>query len=400
MNILIIEQDLRVSGSSQGIISRSFLSKLRISYPDSKIDVVYFKTSDRDDRLDLLPVNEIKTHILKIKVPFFTKFVNRFYWRLFHVSLNQLYINKVYNSYITNIKHEEYDHIFIRSAGLNYETILASRNLPILKKAIINFHEPYPDFWCAGATKKLSSLDLFKIKEMLDVVEQAKSCMATDFLAKDLEFLYGSRKPFYKMPHQYCDKVFDFSDKSMAFKKEKNVTISYHGALQFGRNIDILLDIYKVLLKKYPYLAKETEFVLRLKSSEFNRIKNKYLDTKNIRVLEGVNFSNSAYEQKFLTDINIILENGPVYCSVLLGKIPLIASIDKPFFSLSPQNSEMNTIVKNKDYVASYENSKEIEIKFKNCLDHVINNVEFINPFGNYFSDEAFKKRVDEIIKN
>ena len=40
MKFLVVEQDLRVSGTSQGVISRSFLAKLRIAYPKSVIDVV------------------------------------------------------------------------------------------------------------------------------------------------------------------------------------------------------------------------------------------------------------------------------------------------------------------------------------------------------------------------
>ncbi len=43
IKFLVIEQDLRVSGTSQGIISRSFLGKLRKAYPDAIIDVVYLK---------------------------------------------------------------------------------------------------------------------------------------------------------------------------------------------------------------------------------------------------------------------------------------------------------------------------------------------------------------------
>ena len=36
---LIVEQDLRVSGTSQGIISRSFIAKLRMAHPNAIIDV-------------------------------------------------------------------------------------------------------------------------------------------------------------------------------------------------------------------------------------------------------------------------------------------------------------------------------------------------------------------------
>ena len=87
MRFLVIVQDLRVSGTSEGIVSRSFIAKLRKTYSKSVIDSVYIAHTDTEDRLDLLPVDTIKKHIVNTKVPFWTLFWNRFYWRLFHVSL-------------------------------------------------------------------------------------------------------------------------------------------------------------------------------------------------------------------------------------------------------------------------------------------------------------------------
>lgn len=399
MRFLVIEQDLRVSGTSQGIISRSFLAKLRIVYPVSIIDVVYLKQYASEDQLDLLPVDSIKEHILDLRIPFFTKWLNKVYWRLFHVSLKERYIHKVYGSYIGKIDYLKYDHIFIRSAGLNCETILGSIDLPILKKAIINFNEPYPMFWCAGATIKLNNLDLFRMKQMQNVVEQAKGCMGTYFLSRDMQFLYGSRKQFYTLPHQYVENVFDLKDKSQAFVKTKKVIIAYYGALQFGRNIDILLDCYKELIEENNTYKENTEFVLRLKSSEVIRLRKKYAATENIRLLESVNFSNAAYEQKYLSDINILLENGPIYCSILLGKAPLLAAIEKPIFSLSPSSSEMRNIVKDERFIANYNDKEEMKNKLENLIVGSLNNEKYCNPFGDYFSDENFKKFVDEIIK-
>ncbi len=341
MKFLVIEQDLRVSGTSQGIISRSFLAKLRIAYPESIIDVVYLKHHPSDDQLDLLPVDSIETHVLNLKIPLIIKWVNKIYWRLFHVSLKERYIHKIYGSYIAKIDYKKYDHIFIRSTGLDYEAILGSINLPILNKAIINFHEPYPTFWCAGSISRLSNLELFRMKQMQRVVEQAKGCMGTHFLARDMQFLYGSRKHFYTLPHQYVENVFDLKDKSQVIEKSKKVTITYHGAIQFGRNIDVLLDCYRELIENNSIYKENTEFVLRLKSAEVYRLRKTYSEVKNIKLLESVNFSSSAYEQKFLSDINILLENGPIYCSVLLGKVPFLATIEKPIFSLSPNSSEM-----------------------------------------------------------
>ena len=160
MKFLIIEQDLRVSGSSQGVISRSFLAKLRTAYPNSIIDVLYLKHQSSDDQLHLLPVNHIETHVLNLKIPFFTKLLNKFYWRLFHESLNERYVHKEYASYIAKVKYELYDHIFIRSAGIQHEMILATYNLPILKKAIVNFHDPYPLPWYVGSQNKLKHVQV------------------------------------------------------------------------------------------------------------------------------------------------------------------------------------------------------------------------------------------------
>ena len=88
IKFLVIEQDLRVSGTSQGVISRSFLAKLRMAYPNAIIDVLYLKHHESEDCLDLLPIDSIVTHVLNLKIPFFTKWYNKLYWRLFNISLN------------------------------------------------------------------------------------------------------------------------------------------------------------------------------------------------------------------------------------------------------------------------------------------------------------------------
>lgn len=400
MKFLVIEQDLRVSGTSQGIISRSFLAKLRTSYPNSIIDVVYIKTTHSEDELHLLPVDHIETHVLNLKTSFLTNWLNKIYWRIYHLTLIELSTHKKFRDVIAAIDYKKYDHIFIRSSGLDHESLLASDGLPILKNAIINFHEPYPVFWCAGIIKKIENLDLFRMKKMNKVVQQAKTCMGTHLLAKDMQFLYGSRKKFYTMPHQYDESVFDLKDNKAVFTKNKKVALTYHGALQFGRDLDIVLDCYKELIEENVTYKENTEFVLRLKSSEIARLKRKYDNIDNFRILEGVNFSNSLYEQKHLCDINILLENGPLYCSVLLGKIPVLASIDKPIFSLSPENSEMRLILKDQKYIANYNNKAEIKEKLENLIIGRLNNEAYINPFNDYFSNENFKILLDKILSN
>lgn len=399
MKFLIVEQDLRVWGTSQGIISRSFLAKLRTAYPESVIDVVYIKQSPSEDDLHLLPINSIKTHIVNLKTPFFTKWFNKIYWRLFHKSLAVEHIHKMYAAIIATIEYQNYDHIFIRSAGIDHELILATKDLPILKKAIVNFHDPYPLFWYAGTKSELTNLELFKFKKMHVVVSQAKTCMSSAlFMAEDLQYLYGSRKKIYHLPHQYDASVFDLSDVSTVLKKNKKVLISYHGAIMFGRNIEILLDAYIDLIENNTIYKDNTELILRLKCVDLIAMSKKYSEITNIQVLSITSFSNSCFEQTYEADINIILENGPIYSNTLVGKAPFLASIGKPIFVLAPERSEMRSILKDNQYIASYSDAAEIKNKLENLIQSRLNANEAEHPFGDYFSNENFKIQLDTIL--
>ncbi|MBX9807987.1 MAG: hypothetical protein K2X95_09345 [Flavobacteriaceae bacterium] len=399
MKFLVIEQDLRVSGTSQGIISRSFLAKLRIAYPHSIIEVVYLKHRPSDDQLDLLPVDSIETYFLNHEIPFFTKWINKIYWRLFHVSLTKNHVDKVYGSYIAKIDYKKYDHIFIRSAGLDHETILGAKDLPILKKAIVNFHDPYPLFWYAGSTSVLTNLELFKLKEMYEVVTKAKTCMSSaSLMAEDMQSLYGCRKRFYNLPHQFSESVFDLSDVSTVLKKKKKITISYHGAIQFGRNADILLDAYQELVERNAVYKENTEFVLRLNGQQNQRLREKYSKIDTISILDTVNFSNSCNEQMHEADINIILENGPLYCNILVGKAPFLAAIRKPVLCISPIRSELRNIIKDKRFIASCNDKEEIKQKLENLIVNRLNSNEPVDSFGDYFSDENFKIMLDKVL--
>lgn len=399
MKFLVIEQDLRVWGTSQGIISRSFLAKLRIAYPHSIIDVVYLKQDASEDRLDLLPVDSIESFVLDLKIPFFTKWFNKIYWRLFHVSLSKRHINQVYGAYIGKIDYQKYDHIFIRSAGIAHETILGAKDLPILKKAIVNFHDPYPLFWYAGSKSALTNLELFRLKEMYEVVTQAKTLMSSaSLMSEDLQSLYGSRKKFHTLPHQYSESVFDLSDISTVLKKNKKITISYHGAIQFGRNIEVLLDAYQELVENNIVYKENTEFVLRLKGIDLKKLAEKYSQIPNIIVLYALDFSNSSNEQMHEADINIILENGPLYCNILVGKAPFLAAIRKPILSISPERSEMRRIITDNQYIASCSDKEEIKQKLENLMVNRMNFDEAVYPFGDYFSDENFKEMLDKVL--
>lgn len=399
MKFLVIAQDLRAWGTSEGIVSRSFLAKLRIAYPQSIIDVVYIKEEASDDQLDLLPVDSITEFVLDLKIPFFTKWFNKIYWRLFHISLIKSHIHKVYGSCISKIDHHKYNHIFIRSAGTGHETILGSKDLPLLKKAIINFHDPYPLFWYPGSETPLTNLALYELKEMFEVVCQAKTCISPAcLLSEDLQVLYGSRKKFYILPHQYDECVFDFSDGENVLKKNKKIMISYQGAIQFGRNVELLLDAYDELVENNPLYKENTEFVLRLKGIDGERLVAKYAVNLNIKILSFSSFTHSCREQMQETDITIVIESGPFYSNILVGKAAFLATIQKPVLSVSPERSEIRRIITDSKYIAHCNDKEEIKQKLENLIVERLNFDKAVFPFGDYFSTENFKKRLDVVL--
>ncbi|WP_372938605.1 hypothetical protein, partial [Seonamhaeicola sp.] len=326
MKFLVLAQDLRVVGSSAGIGRRSLLAKLRKAYPKAEIDVHYFIPKDTEDHLDLLPVNNIKKHVVNTKKPFYITFLNKFYWRLFHVSLNERYVLKQYAKIIASINYEDYNHVLVTSSGLEHENILATDNLPILSKSILVFHDPYPLAWYIGYKKRPSNLDLFRLKRIMQVVDQAKTCVTTAYyMSHDLQQLYASKKRFYTLPHQFDASVFDLSETSKVIKKTKKVSISYNGALMFGRTPENVLLAYKSLLKNNPIYKEQTEFILRVKGDGANELKETYKGDSNIIISDTLDFSNSYNEQVYERDILIILENGPLYCNILVGKASFLA---------------------------------------------------------------------------
>ena len=97
-------------------------------------------------------------------------------------------------------------------------------------------------------------------------------------------------------------------------------------------------------------------------------------------------------------DINIILENGPLYCNILVGKAPFLASIPKPILSISPERSELRNIIQDPQYIATCSDKGEIKQKLENLIINRMNSQEAVYPFGDYFSDANFKLRLDEIL--
>lgn len=401
MKFLVIAQDLRVSGTSEGVVSRSFLAKLRMAYPSAVIDVLYLKIHTGEDDLDLLPIDSISSQVIDLKAPFFIKWLNRITTRLLNVSSYDNYIHKLFSKHIAKVDYKKYNHVFVRSSGLNHETILALKNLPILEKAILNFHDPYPFFWYPGSNRKLTGVEISRLKKIRSIVKMAKSCISpSKLLSNDLEVLYESKNKFYVLPHQYASSVFNLKEKNEKHKSNKKLSMSYHGSLQFGRNLDVLLDCYNELVNEDAKVKADTEICIRLKTNEFERFRNKYSNNENINILEKADFLTSSYEQMFESDIILILENGPDISNILVGKAPFVDTLQKPVLILSPEVSELRHIVKDEKYMATYSNKVEIKEKLKNLLIDGLNSNTEVSVFGNYFSDANFKNQLEQILEN
>ena len=401
MKFLVIAQDLRVSGTSEGVVSRSFLAKLRIAYPSAIIDVLYLKIHTGDDELNLLPVDSITSHKISLKAPFFIKWLNRISTRLFHISSYDNYIHKLFSKPIAKVDYKEYNHVFVRSSGVNHETILALKGLPILEKAILNFHDPYPFFWYPGSNRKLTRVEISRLKKIQSIVQLSKSCISpSKLLSNDLELLYESKNKFHVLPHQYASSVFNLKEKKEKHRSNKRLSISYHGSVQFGRNLDVLLDSYNELVNEVTEIKAHTDVSIRLKTNEFERFKKKYLNHENIHILEKADFLTSSYEQMFESDIILILENGPEISNILVGKAPFVDALKKPVLILAPEVSELRRIVKDKKYIATYSNKAEIKEKLKNLILDRLNSNSEVSLFGNYFSDDNFKIQLNQILEN
>ena len=398
MNFLIITQDLRVSGTSQGIIERSFLSKLRKIYPEAIIDVLYLCSHHNDENLEILPVNSIVKKIINRQIPFHVKWINRFSKRFFNIMYAENYIHNQFANEIKKVDYTLYDHIMVRSAGLEHETLLAMHNLPILKHTVVNFHDPYPYSWYKGLSSKINNSELNRLQKIIQIVSDAKACCASAYyMAKDLQYLYASDKYFYTLPHQFTFEGFDLSDKSNVRNKNKKIQISYHGALMFGRNVFTLVEAFKQLEDEHEWIKNDVEFVLRVKGDGVTKLKEMVKDSDTILVLDTLNFSNSSNEQIHESDINIILENGPYYCNILGGKVPFLFALDKKVFISSPERSELRRYLPNYPYLCDMNNLEDTKSK----LYKVLTSEELHNSAAKeLFSDENFKKQIEAILKH
>lgn len=398
MRFLIITQDLRVTGTSQGIIERSFLSKLRKVYPEAIIDVLYLCTHDQEDNLEILPVNSIVRKKININIPLYVKWINRISRRVFNYLYAENYIHTQFANEIKKVDYTLYNHIMVRSAGLDHETLLAMHNLPILKHSIVNFHDPYPYPWYKGLASKVNANQFKKLHKMIQIVSEAKACCASAYyMSKDLQYLYASDKYFYTLPHQFSSDVFDLSDTSKVRKKNKKIQIAYHGSLMFGRDVFVLVEALMQLINEKDWIKNDVEFVLRLKGEGIKKLKKITAACENIVILDTLEFTNSSNEQIYESDVNVILEDGPYYCNILGGKVPFLFALKKKVLISSPERSELRKILPNYPYMYDMNNVEDAKAKL---LDVLTTNESNTFDKVDYFSDSNFKYLLDLVLYN
>ena len=399
LKFLVVAQDLRISGTSEGVVSRSFIGRLRQVYPTAVIDLVYLKNHTNNDRLDLLPVDNISEHYLSNNIPKLVIWSNKIWWRIRGSSLNDAFKIKKYRRIISKIEYKSYDHVFLRSSGQEYETIRASSELPLLEKAIINFHDPYPVFWDTGSNRSPRRIEFAQFEKIWRIVKKAKVCLSpSQILSQDLSNLYGSNKKFHVLPHQYLADVFEMGKEKLIRKRKKKISISYHGALQLGRNLDILIRAYLNLINEIPELRDKTEFVFRLRGVGIKKLREKYSDP-NLNFLKPVDLATSIMEQEKESDILIILDNCSTHSNILPGKAPLLASFQKPVLALSPDRSEIRRILKNEKFSAKCDDMEEIQLKLERLIKQCLDGNCMDDPFKDYFGLNNFKKALEELLE-
>ena len=401
MRILVVAQDLRVSGTSEGIVSRSFIYKLKECYPDFKIHVLYLKNHRASGNPKLLPIDKYSEKVIFRKIPKRIILLNKLSWRLTGISLKEIFVEKLYGQELKKIDYSLYDLVFLRSAGTAFELILgAAYNPKLLEKSIVNFHDPFPGYWDTGSQSILTNLELQKLKRMQGVVDRAQACISPSrLLSQDLEFLYGTRKKFHTLPHQFTPKAFDLKidDENAIRKKKKSICITYHGAIQLGRSLTKFLDVYVELVDKNPVIKKETEVFLRIKGEGVDELKMKYNNHPNIEIRSFASFNISFEELKNETDIGLILENNSSHSNILPGKVPVLIQLKKHLLILGPERSELKRLAKEKGIFSSYR-KKDIAENLMLTISQILNKESKNYELERYFSQTEFRKKLNYII--
>lgn len=401
MKVLVIAEDLRVSGTSEGQVSRSFVFNLSRHPRITTVDLLYFKCNVENHFLEKLGVQNSWIFL----TPNLNGSIFRFFEKICHKLLGKSIIDNYKINWMKNkfrsFDFSPYDRIFIRSTGQSFWAIRASSALNgYEKKTVLYFHDPYPVFWDPGFFGKLSKIGLNSFLEMRSIVNRGFMLTTpSNYLSKDMRFLYGSKVSFVTIPHQFVPEVFDFPEEVFLKDVEDKIVVMYHGAIQLGRTLDSFLEAFKSLLEENSLFEEKVILILRIKDGKDLPLKSKYKDIRNIRFLDQVN-AGVAYKEIYqYSDVNLVLEPSGSYSNILVGKAPLLASLNRPVLVLGPDDSELKYLLKDKNQFARAISTEEIKLKLKLIIDDiVINGKGNKDPFNGYFSIENYFNLLESVL--
>ncbi len=397
--VLILCQNLDISGSSEGMVSNAFVVKYLKMFPKHQVDVKWISKIPKTDEIS----NQLNFGFESIKIPH-RKFtwienkLNAFLYYTFGYNLKDILIINRFKKAIKKININAYDQIFVRSGGLDFYLIRALKGNPYINKMSIYFHDPYPACLYPGSNSEFNIHNFRKIKEMRVIVNQAKNVFSpSKLLSNDLGFLYSKR--FHTLPHQFDHSIFTKTNLKMTSNlDDKYNYIIYHGAIQHNRCLGSVLSAFQELTFKNQGFN-NFKFIIRASGKEANQLKSKYQNSKNIIFNDLINTYASYVEQKNYASLSIILETNGDYSNILGGKTPMLVSIDANMYCLTSNESELKRLLHDKPGYFSNYNKSEIKKRLKFKLEQIVNKNIKPNPLKSYFSDKEFKNRVTNLLK-
>lgn len=401
MKILVVAEDLRVSGTSEGQVSRAFVYRMA-NHPDvNKVDLLYLKNEQGDHQVELLPVSEFWQHDILFAKSAFAKFLEKVGHKLFGRSLEEKVKLSKINRLLKRVDFAEYDFIAVRSTGHSFLTLRACKKLSHLKsKVILFFHDPFPVFWDPGFNGTISKRGLHDFLEMRSLVEIGFTCVTpSEFLGRDLRFLYRSKKDFLTLPHQFVPEVFTPAEPSDLKRIPGRITIMYHGAIQLGRIIDPFIDACIEIVEANPIWKDQLSLIFRIKGKDAKRLKKKYSDLSNLSILPQVSSTIALWESKEVADVNLIIEPFGNYSNILVGKAPLLDYVKRRVLILGPQESELRRIILDDRFFALADSTKDIKESLLAIIEEFKENEGFTSPFGDYFSKENFNHLANKVFR-
>ena len=395
MKTLIVCEALDLKGSSEGIVSNSFIRKYLKLFPDKKVDIIWIdtrnkgvnpKVEDYDFKFKYIHIG-FKVHRIVTKL---NAGVNRVFNKN---TINNFKIKKI-KKVISEIDFDSYNNIYFRSAGIEYFLFQALEDNKYLNKISLNFHDPYPASLYPGTNTKFSKQDFNSIMIFRKIVKNAKFVFSpSHYLSSDLGFLYS--RVFEVIPHQFDESIFNSMPVDQINELDCNFYyITYHGAIQHNRNLDLVLEAFCEICSKNEMVSRKVKFVIRSNGGEVKFLKEKYITNKNILFLNTVDARESYLEQKKYSSLSVILETNGEYSNILGGKVPMLASIDTRILCISSSISEMRNVLKDSPDDIVFYDLADIRIKLEKKLFEIINNEKLKPSLKKYFSNDVFKEKI------